>query len=436
MSKYKIKLQKNKTSTEISPLLSFSAHGANINLTKRNSIYPLRQIQAAARQCSQIGMHEVELTDQWTLEEQWAFYQGFSKPKNPGNIKFASLNPKDSTTLQHRIKVIEWVKYHNNMGASACTPLRLCHAAENFIKEIAANKYKITTEYFAGEELLHHGYVGCYNVGRGSVNPPVLLSIKVMPKNKTKASTKAVLVGKGITFDSGGYMLKPTNNIHYMKADMSGAATVTGALALVMLQGLNEPVELILCCAENMISGNAYKPGDILEYKNGVKVEILNTDAEGRLVLADGLIRADATNAPLIIDAATLTGAAQIAVGKDFCALFSLDQKLRERTLKYAETMHEGLWPLPLELWHRDMLPSFITDTANAQISGTGSPGGPSTAAGFLSRFLTNPQQGWLHFDLSNAYMPEPNALWSGGATGNMIITIAETLLQEISAAA
>ena len=198
-----------------------------------------------------------------------------------------------------------------------------------------------------------------------------------------------------------------------------------------MLSGLDEPVELILCCAENAVSGSAYKPGDVIEYKNGVKVEIINTDAEGRVVLADGLIKADSSNIPLIIDAATLTGAAQTAVGKDFCALFSMDEKLRERALKYAAEQKELLWPLPLEDWHRDMIPSLVADTANALTTPT--PGGASLAAGFLSRFLKNPHKGWLHYDLANVYMPDPNQLWSGGATGNMVCTLAKTLLAELT---
>jgi PepB aminopeptidase len=432
MNAIKIYLEKskNKAPFKASSPISLGNKEAHVHIDP-NSRYTLRRIQRAGRQCDQLGIQDIELSGTWTMAEQWAFYQGFIKPKHPGNIKFAKLSSDEEETLTQRIKLIEWVKLQANMGPSICTPLHLSHAAEDLIKEVAQDRYEIISEYFVGEELLHHGYVGCYNVGRGSVNPPVLLSIKVFPKNKSKSPIKAAIIGKGITFDSGGYILKGRDSgIHYMKADMTGAATVTAALALAMQEGLDEPVELILCCAENMVSGNAYKPGDVLTYKNGVTVEIINTDAEGRVVLADGLLRADANNPEIIIDAATLTGAAQTAVGKDYCAFFSMDEALRVRTMKYAEECNEDIWPLPLELWHQDMIPSLVADTANALTSA--SPAGASSAAGFLSRFLKNPEQGWLHFDLANAYMADGNALWGGGATGNMVCTLAKTLLAEM----
>ncbi len=144
-------------------------------------------------------------------------------------------------------------------------------------------------------------------------------------------------MGKGITFDSGGYSIKASEGMFNMKCDMGGAATVAGALALAITQGLNKRVKLFLCCAENMVSHNAFKLGDILTYKNGVTVEIANTDAEGRLVLADGLMAASETKAPLIIDAATLTGAAMLATGGEYTALFSLDQPLVEEVKLLAE---------------------------------------------------------------------------------------------------
>lgn len=427
----KINLEKSKNTQpyKTGALLSFKAEAVTLHVNSKDH-YPLRTIQRAGRQCDQLGMQDVLLSGKWTLAEQWAFYQGFIKPKAPGEIKFATLNAKEKTEIEQRIKVTEWLKQIVNLGPSTCTPQYLTHHAENFIKDIAKKDYNIETEYFVGEELLHHGYVGCYNVGRGSMNLPVLMSIKVFPKNKTKAPIKAALVGKGITFDSGGYILKPRESgIHYMKADMTGAATITAALGLAMLQGLDAPVELILCCAENAVSGTAYKPGDVLKYKNGVTVEIINTDAEGRVVLADGLLRADASNPDLIIDAATLTGAAQVAVGKEYCALFGFDKKLCARAINEAQAADELLWQLPLETWHQDLIPSVVADTANALV--TASPAGASTAAGFLSRFLKAPQQGWLHFDLANAYMPDPNGLWGGGATGNMICTLSKILLSE-----
>lgn len=433
MKAMKVKLQKSKNASpwKKNGPLNVNNNELEVHIDPKSD-YPLRDIQRAGRLTDQMGLQEIELSGKWTLPEQWAFYQGFNKIKNPGKLHFAKLNASDEKTLKNRIKIFDWAKNLINAGPKDCTPLHLTHAAEDLLKEVGRGKYKIDAEYVVGEELRQHGYVGCYNVGRGSQNPPVLLSLTIHPKNKLKNPIKAALVGKGITFDSGGYVLKAREGgIGYMKCDMSGAATVVAAAALAMLEDLDQPIEVILCCAENLVSGSSYLPGDVLEYKNGVRVEIINTDAEGRVVLADGLIKASAANPDLIIDAATLTGAAQVAVGKDFCALFSMDETLRERTLKYAKEEHELLWPLPLELWHRDMIPSLVADTANALNTASASPAASCTAAGFLSRFIKNPKKGWLHFDLANAYMADGNGLWNGGATGNMINTIKKTLLKE-----
>lgn len=167
--------------------------------------------------------------------------------------------------------------------------------------------YRITK----GEDLREQGYMGLHTVGRGSERSPVLLALDYNPTGDKEAPVYACLVGKGITFDSGGYSIKQTAFMDSMKSDMGGAATVTGALAFAITRGLNKRVKLFLCCADNLISGNAFKLGDIITYRNGKKVEVMNTDAEGRLVLADGLIDASAQKPELIIDAATLTGAAK-----------------------------------------------------------------------------------------------------------------------------
>ncbi len=396
--------------------------------------YFWRELQKAGRQCDQMGLNEVELSGAWTLEEQWAFYQGYTRPLNPGKIHFANLPAEEKKQLHTWIKVSEWTKHQINLGPDECTPLKLAHAAEAFIREMAHDQYHIETQYVTGEELKHHGFVGCYNVGRGSQNPPVLFSLKIYPNDQVGQPIKAALIGKGITFDSGGYILKgKTDGITYMKCDMGGAATVTSALALVLSQGLSHPVELILCCAENMISSHAYLPGNILRFKNGVTVEIINTDAEGRLVLADGFIKAQESKPEFLIDVATLTGASQIAVGTDFCSVFSMNAALRNRSLAHAEQVHENLWPLPLETWHQDLLPSIVADTINALTTPT--PGGASTAAGFLNRFV-EPKQKWLHYDLSNVFHVSANSMWAGGATGSMIRTLAATLVSEMNSSA
>jgi PepB aminopeptidase len=194
-----------------------------------------------------------------------------------------------------------------------------------------------------------------------------------------------------------------------------------------MKQGLNKRVKLFLCCAENLISGHAYKLGDILTYKNGVSVEVVNTDAEGRLVLADGLQAACETGAPLVIDAATLTGAAFMAVGNNYNAIFSPQSEVLAMTQLKASEVAERVWPLPLDPWHRDMCPSPYADTANSRPMKGGGAGGASNAAGFLWRFVS-PEVKWLHMDLASAFADSPNSLWAAGGTTHGMLTITAIL--------
>jgi len=185
---------------------------------------------------------------------------------------------------------------------------------------------------------------------------------------------------------------------------------------------------LLLCCAENLISGHAYKLGDILTYSNGTTVEIVNTDAEGRLVLADGLLQASATGASLIIDAATLTGAAHVAVGNEYNAVFTLDKRLQAEVLDCADIENEPHWPLPLEKFHKNKCPSPYADTANSRAVKGGGAGGASNAAGFLSRFVAEDGKGWVHLDLAGAMYSNGNSLWSAGGSAMGIRTIARLL--------
>jgi len=196
------------------------------------------------------------------------------------------------------------VEFRFNLGPAAVTPVILSEKARLLLDQVCTDKASITYKLIEGDELLSDNYVGIYEVGKGSVNAPCMLQVDYNPSGDADAPIDYALVGKGITFDSGGYSLKPSPSMAAMKSDMGGAATVTGALALAIANGLQKRVKMYLCCAENMISGNAFKLGDVITYKNGVSVEILNTDAEGRLVLADGLIAAQEDGAKKIIDAA------------------------------------------------------------------------------------------------------------------------------------
>lgn len=388
-----------------------------------------RSIQKAARQLDTLGIEQVQLSGEgWTLDFQWAFYLGFTSAKKLNGVSWQG---DDAANLQQLARCFGWARHLTNKTPEQLAPETLAHETIAFLTPLAPEA--ITHRVILGDELVKEGWIGIHGVGRGSERPPAMLILDYNPTGQASAPIDAVLVGKGITFDSGGYSIKPSESMSYMKCDMGGAATVAAALGLAILQGLTQRVQLVLCCAENLISGHAYKLGDILTYKNGTTVEILNSDAEGRLVLADGLLYATETGAPLIIDAATLTGAAMVALGNDYNALFSLDKDLQQRALGYAEQVQEPTWPLPLAPWHQHQCTSPYADTANSRAMKGGGTGGASNAAGFLSRFVRPDGKGWLHFDLASAFNSSNGPLWAAGATGMGIRVIAETLRQETS---
>lgn len=386
----------------------------------------LRTIQECARTIETLGVTNVSLMGElWDENTQWAFALGFTCVGKLMNVKFTG-DDKTVKALNDKLAVYGWCRELTNQTPSQLYPMKLAETTATYLSMLAPTS--IVSTVISGEELLSKGWVGIYNVGKGSVHHPCLLEVDFNPSKEENSPVEACLVGKGITFDSGGYSLKSNVSMFDMKCDMGGAAVVAGALALAIKRGLNKRTKLFLCCAENMINNNAYKLGDILTYNNGVSVEVANTDAEGRLVLADGLIAASATKAPLIIDAATLTEAAVIATGGNYSAVLSLDENLSEQAKHCAEKVNEPLWQLPLEQWHKNSCPSAFADTANTTTQESGGAGDASNAAGFLSRFVESNGKGWLHFDLAASYNVNNNNLWATGATGLSIATIAELL--------
>ncbi|UTV27151.1 aminopeptidase PepB [Photobacterium atrarenae] len=390
--------------------------------------FPLRRIQQAARQLQSQGATQASLEGEgWSYERQWSFYCGFAATAVPVELKWASIDEDELELLNARRRSNDWVRKVVNATPEDMYPEKLAGEAIEYLSSIAGDK--VSHELLVGEQLLDHGWIGTHSVGRASSRPPVMLTLDYNPTGDVDAPVAACLVGKGITFDSGGYSLKPSAGMVTMKCDMGGAATVTAALGYAIEQGLRQRVKLILCCAENMVAGNAYKLGDVLTYKNGLTVEVVNTDAEGRLVLADGLIAASETQAPLIIDAATLTGAAMMAVGTDYNALFSMDRELLFKAQQLSELVNEPAWPLPLEKWHQSNCPSHYADTANSRAQKGGGMGGASNAAAFLSRFVDAEQSRWIHFDLAACFRDAPDSRWAAGATGLGIANIAAMLL-------
>lgn len=405
-------------------ILSSSNEGMTIHLTGGDA---LATIQRAARKIDGQGVRHVFLSgDGWDLEKSWAFWQGYRGPKGERSVDWAPLGDNERAELEYRLSIIDWVRDIINQPAEELGPEQLARRAVDLIAKYAGDavSYRITK----GDDLREQNYMGLHTVGRGSTRGPALLVLDYNPGGDENAPVYACLVGKGITFDTGGYSLKPSAFMDSMKSDMGGAATVTGALALAIARGLNKRVKLYLCCADNMVSGNAFRLGDIIRYRNGKTVEVMNTDAEGRLVLADGLIDASQQQPQLLIDAATLTGAAKTALGNDYHALFTFDDALAQQLLSSAESENEAFWRLPLAEFHRSHLSSNFADLNN--IAGAAHTAGASTAAAFLSHFVSNYQQGWLHIDCSATYRKGAVEQWSAGATGLGVRTIANLLLK------
>ncbi|MGS3152807.1 aminopeptidase PepB [Aeromonas sanarellii] len=410
--------------------LSFSGDQALIHLggvLQEQDV--LRTVQRAARRLESTGIKQVRLVGEgWDLERRYAFAQGFYAAKGVRELDFGEQNGQEAGELAALLKATHWVREVTNGCPEAIYPMSLAESALLLIRSLAGDR--VTARITAGEALRESGHIGIWSVGRGSEREPVLLELDYNPTGDANAPVVAALVGKGITFDSGGYSMKSSDNMLPMKSDMGGAAMVTGALALAISRGLDKRVKLILCCAENLVSGHAFKLGDILTYRNGISVEIQNTDAEGRLVLADGLLAASESGAAHILDAATLTGAAKTALGRDYNAVFALDEAEQVRALAAARAEHEKAWPLPLESWHAGQLTSAFADLGNvASAEGTA---GATTAAAFLSRFVRDEGKGWVHLDLAASYQKSGNDLWATGAKGHGLRTIARWL-QEVA---
>lgn len=271
------------------------------------------------------------------------------------------------------------------------------------------------------QELREKGFGGILGVGQGSDRPPRLVRLDYRPE---RAVRHVAVVGKGITFDTGGLSLKPPASMVGMKYDMCGAATALAAVRAAAVLALPVRVTAWLCIADNMPSGRATRPGDVLRMLDGTTVEVLNTDAEGRLVLADGLVAASRENPDVIVDVATLTGAITIALGTRHAGVMGEDAAVREYLAAAAEVA-EPAWQLPLPAHMIEELDSPIADLQNAKI---GDPAGGSLFAGlFLQRFVGRvsdapdaPRIPWVHLDIAGVGMNKgaPYGFTDKGPTG------------------
>ena len=301
-----------------------------------------------------------------------------------------------------------------NTPPSDLWPARFAELAEQ-----AGGKAGLTVEVLDERQLKEGGYGGLIGVGQGSSNPPRLVRLSY---SHPEASKTLAFVGKGITFDSGGLSLKPSASMDWMKSDMGGAGAVLGALIGIARLGL--PVNAIgyLCLAENLPSGTAQRPSDVIHSYSGKTVEVLDTDAEGRLVLMDGIARAAEDRPDLIVDVATLTGAQIVSLGWRTAGVMANDDAVRELVVEAAGAAGEGAWGMPLPEELRKGLDSAVADIANLQPERWGS----MLAAGiFLKEFVPDGVR-WAHIDMAGpAYNKgEPYGYTPKGGTGAITRTL------------
>ena len=304
-----------------------------------------------------------------------------------------------------------------NMPPNICNPAYLAEQAKHLAAEFGALSLEVIDE----TQMAELGMNAYLAVSRGSANP-AYMSILHFNNAPDKNAKPIVLVGKGLTFDAGGISLKPAADMDEMKYDMGGAASVFGVMAAVAQLDLPLNVIGVLAGCENLPDGNAYRPGDILTTMNGLTVEVLNTDAEGRLVLCDALTYAERFEPQLLIDVATLTGACVVALGQHNSGLICEDENLAADLLHAAHQTTDKAWRLPLSEEYQEQLKSPFADLANIG----GRWGGASTAGAFLANFTKKYR--WAHLDIAGtAWLQGANK----GATGRPVALLTQFLINQ-----
>lgn len=296
-----------------------------------------------------------------------------------------------------------------NEPSNCLTPSEMAKRA----KALARQFDTVSCRVWGPKEIEKHKMGGLMGVGRGSSEPSQFIQLEYKPGRPTRGQKTIAFVGKGLTFDTGGISIKPAAGMELMKFDMGGAAAVLGAFRILAETKPQVRVLGFIAAAENMPDGSAIKPGDLLTMMNGLTVEVNNTDAEGRLVLADALHHAKQQKPEFIVDAATLTGACMIALGDVACGLMSEDDDLVKLIERASKASGDAVWRLPLQQRHRELMKGHVADLKN-----TGPrEGGALTAAGFLSNFAEGAR--WAHLDIAGTVWKDPgDALNPTGGTG------------------
>lgn len=318
--------------------------------------------------------------------------------------------PREGTALVDGVRaVVEGVYTARdlvNEPPSVATPRFLADRAA----QLASASPLLAAEIWDGQRIAREGLVGVQAVARGSAEDPRFIILRYAPADPVR---RVALIGKGITFDSGGLSLKPPKAMETMKYDMAGAAAVLGAVSAAAGLGLPLEVTAYVAACENLPGGRAQKPGDVLRYANGRTVEVLNTDAEGRLVLADGLLVAARSRPDAMVDVATLTGAARVALGNLYAAVLGTDQPLVDRLIAAGQAVGEPCWQLPLVREYREDMRSAVADVKNVG----GPDAGTIIGALFLAEFCSGIP--WAHLDIAGpAYAEKDLPLAPRGGTG------------------
>jgi leucyl aminopeptidase len=342
-------------------------------------------------------------------------------PKNERGVRKATILLSGKVTEEAKAAVrrglaiaegVALAKDLGNLPGNICNPPYLANAARMLGKE-----FKLDVEVLEPEDMKKLGMGAALSVGQGSAQPSQFI---VMEYKRGGKSKPIVLVGKGVTFDTGGISLKPGANMDEMKFDMCGAGSVFGAMKTIARLGLPLNVVGLIPAAENMPGGRASRPGDVVTSMSGQTIEILNTDAEGRLGLADALTYAKRYDPACVIDIATLTGACVIALGNVTSGLFANDDELAEQLLESGEETGDRAWRLPMFDEYQDLLKSNFADMSNLG----GRPAGAITAACFLKRFADGYR--WAHFDIAGTNAVSGDAK---GATGRPVPLLTEFLI-------
>jgi len=304
-----------------------------------------------------------------------------------------------------------------NEPSNRLTPRMLAARAETMAKEAG-----LSVEILDERKISELKMGALIGVAQGSVEPPRVIVLRYTPKNARPGGPVLGLVGKAVTFDTGGISIKPANNMEKMKYDMGGGATMLGAMRALAALKPSIPVIAVIPSTENMPGGRAQKPGDVQVAMSGKTIEVINTDAEGRLILADGIFYARKVGCTHLIDAATLTGAIEVALANVNVGAFGTPREYLDQFLASAKAVGEKMWPMPIDDEYEEMIKSNIADIRN---TGSGKGGGAITAAWFLKEFAEDTP--WIHLDIAATCWIDEGRPWlAKGPTGVAIRSIVD----------